>query len=101
MPKIEFVVDHKVQQHDGKGPEYKAGQVYDLHISYAEKYKRLGYAVDHVEKAKPAPVAAAPVFSPPIETVNETPEPAPETSGTAPLLAREDNTAGRHGSRRR
>jgi len=61
MPKITFTVDHKVQQHDGNGPEYKAGQSYDLHGSYAEKYKRLGYAVDYVA---PAPVAEKPKAAP-------------------------------------
>lgn len=61
MPKITFTVDHKVQQHDGNGPEYKAGQTYDLHGSYAEKYKRLGYAVDY---AAPAPVVEKPKAAP-------------------------------------
>lgn len=59
--KIEFVVDHKVQQHDGKGPEYKKGQVYDLERSYAEKYKRLKYAVDAVEGARPGELALEPL----------------------------------------
>lgn len=44
--RITFIQTHKVQQHDGNGPEYKKGETYNLHPSYAEKYKRLGYAVD-------------------------------------------------------
>lgn len=65
--RITFVVDHKVQQHDGNGPAYKAGETYDLHVSYAEKYKRRGYAVDEVvpvrqrsvpQRAQPTPLVA-------------------------------------------
>ena len=80
MPKITFTVDHKVQQHDGNGPEYKAGQTYDLHGSYAEKYKRLGYAVDYVA---PAPVAEKPKAAPEpvrVETRDETQRSAPDTT---------------------
>lgn len=50
--KITFITDHKVQQHDGKGPFYRAGESYDLHISYAEKYKNRGLAVDFDAKAE-------------------------------------------------
>lgn len=61
MPKITFVKDHKVIQGDGKGPHYKAGESHELELSYAEKYKRRGLAVDYVapppvvEKPKPSP----------------------------------------------
>lgn len=41
---VTFVKDHKVQQHDGKGPHYQAGQSYTLEASYADKYVRKGYA---------------------------------------------------------
>lgn len=52
--KITFTTDHKVQQHDGNGPHYKAGETYDLHFSYAEKYKNRGLAVDFDGKAERA-----------------------------------------------
>ena len=59
MPKITFIKDHKVIQGDGKGPHYRVGESYELELSYAEKYKRRGLAVDYVapvvEKPKPAP----------------------------------------------
>lgn len=51
--KITFIKDHKVKQGDGKGPYYKTGETHDLERSYAEKYKRLGLAVDFVAP-KPA-----------------------------------------------
>ncbi|MEI9804087.1 MAG: hypothetical protein WDN48_05985 [Pseudolabrys sp.] len=54
--KITFTKDHKVKQGDGKGPHYKTGETHDLEISYAEKYKRLGLAVDYVAP-KPVPRA--------------------------------------------
>lgn len=52
--KITFIKDHKVKQGDGNGPHYKTGEAHDLERSYAEKYKRLGLAVDYVAP-KPAP----------------------------------------------
>lgn len=58
MPKITFVKDHKPRGDDPSIPSYKAGESYDLSSSYAEKYKRLGYAVDHVV-VPPAIVATA------------------------------------------
>lgn len=81
MPKITFIKDHKVIQGDGKGPHYKAGESHELELSYAEKYKRRGLAVDYVapppapaaEKPKPAP---EPVISEAIETEVERPTPA-------------------------
>ena len=50
MSRLLFTKTYKVQQHDGKGPLYEAGKVYDFDGfvagTYAAKYKRLGLAVD-------------------------------------------------------
>lgn len=49
---IQFVKDHKVQQHDGKGPEYEAGVAYTFDgfvaETYARKYIARGYAFEVV-----------------------------------------------------
>lgn len=53
MPKITFIVDHTPKGQAADRPTYKAGETYDLEQSYAEKYKRLGFAVDEAAaKAK-------------------------------------------------
>lgn len=58
MPKVTFVKKHRPKGDDPAIPTYKAGESYELELSYAEKYKRLGLAVDYVEPAaKPEPVA--------------------------------------------
>lgn len=83
---IRFVTDHKVQQHDGKGPEYKAGEVHDftgfVAETYGRKYIRRGYAVEEpavtveTQPAAVAPEVEAPPSLPPAAT--ETPaEPPP------------------------
>lgn len=66
MPKITFLVDHTPQGQAPDRPTYKAGESYELDLSYAEKYKRRGLAVDYVAPAPAPPVAVAP------------PEPEPE-----------------------
>jgi len=52
MPKVTFIVDHTPQGHAPDRPSYKKDKSYDLHISYAEKYKSRGLAVDFDEKAE-------------------------------------------------
>jgi hypothetical protein len=42
--KIRFIADHSPHGRVSEGPHYLKGQVYDLEISYAEKYIRLGKA---------------------------------------------------------
>lgn len=74
MPKITFVQNHKVIQGDGKGPHYKAGESYELELSYAEKYKRRGLAVDYVEPAPVTPVAVAPPEPEPEKVEQDEPE---------------------------
>jgi|GEM_PF-5079207 len=59
MPKITFLVDHTPQGQAPDRPTYKAGESYELDLSYAEKYKRRGLAVDYVAPAPAAPVAVA------------------------------------------
>jgi hypothetical protein len=58
MSRLLFTKSHKVQQHDGKGPLYEAGKVYEFNgfsaETYAAKYKRLGLAVDAIEVIKAA-----------------------------------------------
>lgn len=44
--KIRFLVDYSPHGRASVGPHYAKGEVYDLEISYAEKYKRLGKAED-------------------------------------------------------
>lgn len=60
--RIRFVRTHRVQQGDGKGPVYNAGEVHEfagrVAETYAEKYVRRGDAV--VEENAPASVAANP-----------------------------------------
>lgn len=70
--RIRFVQSFKVQQTDGNGPEYLAGQAYDFNgfvaETYARKYIRRGYAVEEpAEAAPPAMAAVAPeVVEPPL-----------------------------------
>lgn len=59
MPKITFIVDYTPQGHAPDRPTYKGGETYDLHISYAEKYVRLGLAKDFDPVAAKAKAAAA------------------------------------------
>jgi len=46
--RIKFIKDHKVQQHDGNGPQYRAGEEHDfvgpVARTYALKYIARGYA---------------------------------------------------------
>lgn len=78
--KITFIKRHAVQQHDGKGPVYEAGQTYAFDgfvaESYASKYIQRGYA----EVAHEAP--AADVLLPPVEAAG-----TPDTAGEANLTA--------------
>lgn len=57
--RILFVRDHKVQQHDGKGQEYKAGTVYTFEgfvaETYARKYIGRGLAAEALPEQAPAP----------------------------------------------
>jgi hypothetical protein len=50
--KITFIVDHTPQGHAPDRPSYKKDETYDLHISYAEKYKARGFAVDFDPRAE-------------------------------------------------
>lgn len=68
MPKVKFTKDYKVQQFDGKGPEYKAGEVYDLERSYAEKYVRKGVAEPVADDAV---VTDAPKFDASVKIAND------------------------------
>lgn len=52
MPKVTFIVDYTPQGHAADRPAYKKGETYDLHVSYAEKYKARGLAVDFDPKAE-------------------------------------------------
>lgn len=51
MPKVMFTTDFTPKGQSPDIPTYKAGEIYDLERSYAEKYKRLGLAVDFDPKA--------------------------------------------------
>lgn len=54
--RIKFTQRHVVQQGDGKGPVYLAGEEYDVaDETYARKYIRRGWAVE----VAPAPVSHA------------------------------------------
>ncbi len=48
MPKITFTHDYRPKGDDPAIPTYKAGESHDFDLSYAEKYKRIGVAVDYV-----------------------------------------------------
>ncbi len=56
--KIRFKVHHRPKGDAENIPTYKAGEVHDLELSYANKYIRLGYAVEAVDE--PAPVVEVP-----------------------------------------
>lgn len=59
MPKITFVVDHTPKGDAPDRPTYKKGETHDLELSYADKYKRRGWAIDYVAPP-PAPVVEEP-----------------------------------------
>lgn len=46
MPKIKFVLDHKVRQADGKGPLYKVGQVVELSPESCLYFTSRGVGID-------------------------------------------------------
>lgn len=54
--RIKFLVDHKVQQSDGKGPSYEKGRTYEFTgfspETYAAKYVRVGIAEEVKEDAR-------------------------------------------------
>lgn len=55
--RIKFIQRHVVQQGDGKGPVYEAGQEYEIaDETYARKYIRRGWAE---EVAQPPPIVSA------------------------------------------
>lgn len=90
MPKITFIKDYRPKGDDPAIPTYKAGETYDLELSYADKYKRRGYAVDYVE-----PVVAVP------EPAEKHPEPSVEAEAAeAAEDAERSNFSNRGGKRR-
>lgn len=64
MSRLLFTQRLVVQQHDGKGPVYEAGKVYQFDgmvaETYATKYKTRGYAVDAPEGPVATPLAVDP-----------------------------------------
>lgn len=77
MPKVTFVKDYRAKGSDPAIPAYKAGESYDLELSYADKYKRLGLATDYVAPAPKADTIAHAVQAG--ETVTVTPSYAPRS----------------------
>lgn len=52
MPKITFIKNFTPKGQSADIPSYKAGETHDLHVSYAEKYVRLGMAKEFDAKAE-------------------------------------------------
>ncbi len=82
--KIRFKISHRPKGDAADIPTYKAGEVHNLELSYANKYIRLGYAEEAVDVPVPSVVVEEPIVVEPV-VENTIPQAIPARNETLRL----------------